>query len=504
MTATGILAEQAMLELGAVDTTELLTLLECPVCLDHITPPVKQCIKGHLVCSDCFPRLPHCPTCRSTMSIERNLAMEMVSRLLQFPCRYHPMGCKISASLSKKAEHERNCDYLQLKCPFHGQCSFSGSLNMVTPHLKTEHAVTPVPVQPNGTLFYRAKQFAKRNLWAFIYQWDTNMFRFLVKHIHASSVGRTDNCNLVIAHVQYIGPDSMAAQYAYQISLFDAERRTNGPKFEGVVSSTMKPLESQVSSQVSKDEVFVATTYTAREYTDQFGQLNFIITMRSLKEKEYKKKESSSSSRRHRSTARPANNTSQPGTSTGASTGPSIPISGAAASSVSTAGPSTAGLSTAGPSTAGSSTAGPSSAGSSSAVQSTPSLALPVSASSSASQSSTSSVSEAQAGPSGLQSAALNSLAVAGPSSAASSSSIDQSNNIPVNLTTTSTLSVQGQNNEVTSSPSPSTSTSTSSSLNTSSEASAVQSTSGVISPSTSRTFMDTSEEMVMSTNPQL
>ena len=45
MTATGILAEQAMLELGAVDTTELLTLLECPVCLDHITPPVKQCIK---------------------------------------------------------------------------------------------------------------------------------------------------------------------------------------------------------------------------------------------------------------------------------------------------------------------------------------------------------------------------------------------------------------------------------------------------------------------------
>ena len=37
--------------------------------------------------------------------------------------------------------------------------------------------------------------------------------------------------------------------------------------------------------QVSKDEVFVATTYTAREYTDQFGQLNFIITMRSLKVK---------------------------------------------------------------------------------------------------------------------------------------------------------------------------------------------------------------------------
>ena len=43
--AAGVLQEQAMLELGAVDTNELLQLLECPVCLDHITPPVKQCIK---------------------------------------------------------------------------------------------------------------------------------------------------------------------------------------------------------------------------------------------------------------------------------------------------------------------------------------------------------------------------------------------------------------------------------------------------------------------------
>jgi len=48
-------------------------------------------------------------------------------------------------------------------------------------------------------------------------------------------------------------------------------------KFEGVVSSTLKPLESQVS----KDEVFVTTFYTARDYTDQFANLNFIINMKS-------------------------------------------------------------------------------------------------------------------------------------------------------------------------------------------------------------------------------
>ena len=103
----------------------------------------------------------------------------------------------------------------------------------------------------------------------------------MVKHVHSSTVGRPENCNLLIAHIQYIGPDSMASQYAYTISLFDADRRKQGPKFQGVVSSTLKPLESQVS----KDEVFVTTFYTARDYTDQFANLNFIINMKSLKKR---------------------------------------------------------------------------------------------------------------------------------------------------------------------------------------------------------------------------
>jgi hypothetical protein len=197
------------------------------------------------------------------------------------------MGCKEAFTLTKKAAHERDCQYLQLKCPFHGQCSFSGALSEVTPHLKAEHAVTPVPVQPSGTLFYRAKNFFRRNLWNFIYEWDKNMFRFMIKHIHSSAVGRPENCNLLIAHIQYIGPDSMASQYAYQISLFDADRRQQGPRFEGVVSSTLKPLESQCS----KDDVFVTTFYIARDYTDTFANLNFIIKMKKLTENEDEDKE---------------------------------------------------------------------------------------------------------------------------------------------------------------------------------------------------------------------
>jgi len=284
------------IDLGNVATKEVLGLLECPVCLDHITPPVKQCVKGHLVCIDCFPRLHHCPTCRSAMCDERNLAMEQVSRLLKYPCRYHPMGCKEAFPLSKKAEHERDCEFLQLKCPFHGQCAFNGSLADVVPHLAAEHAVTPIPVQPAGMLFYRAKHFFRRNVWTMIYSWDkpSNLFRFIVKHVHALQVGRSDNCNLLIAHIQYIGPESMASRYAYQISLFDAEHRQTGHKFEGLVTSTLKPIESQCgtgttpantnNSQAAKEstDIFVTTFAQARNYTDQWANLNFIIRMKKL------------------------------------------------------------------------------------------------------------------------------------------------------------------------------------------------------------------------------
>ena len=51
------------------------------------------------------------------------------------------MGCKEAFPLAKKSAHERDCPFLQLKCPFHGQCAFNGALADVVPHLAAEHQV---------------------------------------------------------------------------------------------------------------------------------------------------------------------------------------------------------------------------------------------------------------------------------------------------------------------------------------------------------------------------
>lgn len=42
----------------------VLSLLECPVCLESITPPAMQCQNGHLLCVNCRIRAEKCPVCR--------------------------------------------------------------------------------------------------------------------------------------------------------------------------------------------------------------------------------------------------------------------------------------------------------------------------------------------------------------------------------------------------------------------------------------------------------
>lgn len=48
-------------------TADLASLFECPVCFDYVLPPILQCQSGHLVCSNCRPKLTGCPTCRGPL-----------------------------------------------------------------------------------------------------------------------------------------------------------------------------------------------------------------------------------------------------------------------------------------------------------------------------------------------------------------------------------------------------------------------------------------------------
>ena len=72
--------------------------------------------------------------------------------------------------------------------------------------------------------------------------------------------------------------EATCIRVSLQVSFFHTETRRTSHEFQGLVTSTLKPLESQCS----KDDVFVNTFHQTRNYTDQWGNLNFIIRMKKL------------------------------------------------------------------------------------------------------------------------------------------------------------------------------------------------------------------------------
>merc|ERR1712037_773667 len=105
--------------------SDLASLFECPVCFGYVLPPILQCHAGHLVCSNCRPKLTCCPTCRGQLGGNiRNLAMEKVASTVMFPCKYSSGGCTVSLLHTEKVDHEETCEFRPYSCPCPGSCDF--------------------------------------------------------------------------------------------------------------------------------------------------------------------------------------------------------------------------------------------------------------------------------------------------------------------------------------------------------------------------------------------
>ncbi|XP_054261777.1 uncharacterized protein LOC128985857 [Macrosteles quadrilineatus] len=116
----------------------LVALLECPVCLDHATPPIYQCMKGHILCQNCHPRLTLCPMCRSRLPGDRNSVMEKVAEKLMYPCKNTVTGCTMMLKLNDKQAHEDGCGFRHYACIVDA-CSWKGYKPELVVHLQSSH-----------------------------------------------------------------------------------------------------------------------------------------------------------------------------------------------------------------------------------------------------------------------------------------------------------------------------------------------------------------------------
>ncbi|XP_026328441.1 E3 ubiquitin-protein ligase SIAH1-like [Hyposmocoma kahamanoa] len=183
----------------------LLRLLECPVCLEWMEPPIAQCRRGHLVCARCRTRLAYCPVCRTAFSSVRNRAMEGVAEMLRYPCRH---GCGREVRLRRRAPHEASCEARRYRCPApacHDKPPYPhAELSM---HFQNKHI--------SMLKFGRKHQFSMK---VNTEQHDNWIIMTLHELFHLRVDVDIRSWGVVV-YVAYIGPKCNAADYTYEVTV---------------------------------------------------------------------------------------------------------------------------------------------------------------------------------------------------------------------------------------------------------------------------------------------
>ncbi|KAJ2939639.1 hypothetical protein O0L34_g14359 [Tuta absoluta] len=183
----------------------LLRLLECPVCLEWMEPPMWQCRRGHLVCGRCRARLAACPVCRTGFSSVRNRAMEGVAEMLRYPCRH---GCGRDLQLRRRSTHEASCAARRYRCPA-PQCETRPPIahKDLAPHFQSKH-LTMVKLGHSHNFSMRVNSEQHDN-WIIL---ALNQLFHLRVDVDIRTWG-------VVVYVAYIGPKCNADDYTYEVAV---------------------------------------------------------------------------------------------------------------------------------------------------------------------------------------------------------------------------------------------------------------------------------------------
>ncbi|KAF7139383.1 hypothetical protein RHSIM_Rhsim07G0066300 [Rhododendron simsii] len=192
-------------------------LLECPVCLNAMYPPIHQCSNGHTLCSGCKPRVHNrCPTCRHELGNIRCLALEKVAASLELPCKYHSFGCIGIYPYYSKLKHEAQCVFRPYNCPYAGsECTVIGDIPYLVAHLKDDHKVD----MHNGSTFNH--RYVKSNPHEVENAtWMLTVFscfgQFFCLHFEAFQLGMAP---VYIAFLRFMGDDNEAKNYSYSLEV---------------------------------------------------------------------------------------------------------------------------------------------------------------------------------------------------------------------------------------------------------------------------------------------
>ena len=121
-----------------VNALDILDRFRCASCKEVTPPPIPQCKMGHLICVECRNNLSVCPKCQCPLSAQGNTAMEGVSEVIPFPCKYNRFGCGEYYLLRDKERHEQVCKCQPFVCPF-CERKIPGNSVALLDHIRQSH-----------------------------------------------------------------------------------------------------------------------------------------------------------------------------------------------------------------------------------------------------------------------------------------------------------------------------------------------------------------------------
>jgi len=248
--------------------SELAALFECPVCFDYVLPPILQCHAGHLVCSNCRPKLTCCPTCRGPLGNNiRNLAMEKVASTVMFPCKYSSGGCMVTLLHTEKIEHEETCEFRPYSCPCPGaSCKWQGSLEQVMAHLMQVHK-SITTLQGEDIVFLATDINLPGAVdWVMMQSCFGHHFMLVLEKQE-----KFDGHQQFFAIVQLIGTRKQAENFAYRLEL-------NGHRRRLTWEATPRSIHEGVSSAILNSDCLVFDTSIAQLFADN-GNLGINVTI---------------------------------------------------------------------------------------------------------------------------------------------------------------------------------------------------------------------------------
>uniref|UniRef100_A0ACD5UIQ3 Uncharacterized protein n=1 Tax=Avena sativa TaxID=4498 RepID=A0ACD5UIQ3_AVESA len=198
-------------------------LLECPVCLVAMYPPIHQCSNGHTICSGCKPRVHNrCPTCRSELGNIRCLALEKVAASLEVPCKFQNFGCLGIHPYYCKLKHESQCQYRPYTCPYAGsECTVAGDIPYLVSHLKDDHKVDMHSGSTFNHRYVKSNPHEVENA-----TWMLTVFscfgQYFCLHFEAFQLGMAP---VYIAFLRFMGDDAEAKNYTYSLEVGGINRK---------------------------------------------------------------------------------------------------------------------------------------------------------------------------------------------------------------------------------------------------------------------------------------